>query len=52
MAVLSRHSRAQHPCLPLILFGHSMGSFATQCYLVEHSELLAARRCRAPPRWT
>ncbi|MCP3023859.1 alpha/beta fold hydrolase [Cupriavidus basilensis] len=40
MAVLSRHARAQHPGVPLILFGHSMGSFAAQCYLVEHSALL------------
>jgi pimeloyl-ACP methyl ester carboxylesterase len=27
--------------LPLILLGHSMGSFATQYYLVRHSELLS-----------
>lgn len=41
MAVLSRHARSAHPGLPLILLGHSMGSFATQYYLAAHSELLA-----------
>ncbi|QFZ85434.1 alpha/beta fold hydrolase [Variovorax paradoxus] len=41
MALLSRHARAEHPGLPLILLGHSMGSFATQYYLVRHSELLS-----------
>jgi alpha-beta hydrolase superfamily lysophospholipase len=41
MALLSRHARAAHPGLPLILLGHSMGSFATQYYLVKHSELLS-----------
>jgi len=41
MAVLSRHARAEHPGLPLILMGHSMGSFAVQYYLAAHSELLA-----------
>ena len=41
MALLSHHARAEHPGLPLILLGHSMGSFATQYYLVRHSELLA-----------
>jgi alpha-beta hydrolase superfamily lysophospholipase len=41
MALLSRHVRGVHPGLPLILVGHSMGSFATQYYLLEHSALLA-----------
>jgi len=41
MALLSRHVRGVHPGLPLILVGHSMGSFATQYYLARHSELLA-----------
>jgi alpha-beta hydrolase superfamily lysophospholipase len=41
MALLSRHVRGVHPGLPLILVGHSMGSFATQYYLVKHSELLS-----------
>ncbi|SEB25719.1 Lysophospholipase, alpha-beta hydrolase superfamily [Variovorax sp. YR216] len=41
MAVLSRHARGRHPGLPLILLGHSMGSFATQYYLLKYSEMLA-----------
>jgi alpha-beta hydrolase superfamily lysophospholipase len=41
MALLSRHVRGVHPGLPLILLGHSMGSFATQYYLVRHGELLS-----------
>ncbi|RZI69657.1 MAG: alpha/beta fold hydrolase [Variovorax sp.] len=40
MAELSRHVRGVHPGVPLILLGHSMGSFAVQHYLVTHSELL------------
>src|SRR5262245_31784516 len=35
MAVLSWHARDAHPGLPLILIGHSMGSFALQYYLVK-----------------
>jgi alpha-beta hydrolase superfamily lysophospholipase len=31
------HIRTQHPGLPLILLGHSMGSFAVQQYLLDHS---------------
>lgn len=34
---LNRHIRAAHPGLPLVLIGHSMGSFATQQYLLDHS---------------
>lgn len=40
MAVLSRLARAEHPGQPLMLLGHSMGSFATQIYLVKHSALI------------
>jgi alpha-beta hydrolase superfamily lysophospholipase len=40
MAVLSRLIRAEHPGVPLILLGHSMGSFATQIYLLTHSTLI------------
>lgn len=41
MALLSRHVHAVHPGVPLILLGHSMGSFAVQYFLVAHSALLA-----------
>ena len=34
--------REQHPDLPLVLFGHSMGSLAAQAVLLEHSEQYAA----------
>jgi len=40
MAVLSRQIRNEHPGAPLILLGHSMGSFATQIYLLAHSTLI------------
>jgi alpha-beta hydrolase superfamily lysophospholipase len=34
---LSARARAGHPGVPLILLGHSMGSFAAQQYLLDHS---------------
>ena len=34
---LSARIRAEHPGLPLVLLGHSMGSFAVQQYLLHHS---------------
>jgi alpha-beta hydrolase superfamily lysophospholipase len=34
---LSAVVRAEHPGIPLILLGHSMGSFAVQQYLLDHS---------------
>jgi alpha-beta hydrolase superfamily lysophospholipase len=37
---LSAVARAEHPGLPLILLGHSMGSFAAQQYLLDHSDQL------------
>lgn len=33
----SAHIHSEHPGLPLILLGHSMGSFAVQQYLYDHS---------------
>lgn len=33
---------AEHPLLPVILFGHSMGSFAAQSVIVDHSQRYAA----------
>jgi alpha-beta hydrolase superfamily lysophospholipase len=35
---LTAHIRQAEPDLPLALFGHSMGSFATQQYLLDHAD--------------
>jgi alpha-beta hydrolase superfamily lysophospholipase len=35
---LSAVARSEHPGIPLVLLGHSMGSFATQQYLLDHSK--------------
>lgn len=40
MAILSRLIRREHPQQKIILLGHSMGSFALQVYLPEHSDLI------------
>lgn len=40
LAVVSRHIRDGHPRAPLVLFGHSMGSFAAQYFLLRHSALV------------
>ncbi len=37
MAALTDIARKENPRPPLILLGHSMGSFATQLYLLDHS---------------
>jgi alpha-beta hydrolase superfamily lysophospholipase len=37
IGLLSARIRVEHPGLPLILLGHSMGSFAVQQYLLDHS---------------
>ncbi|MFI6093618.1 lysophospholipase [Streptomyces sp. NPDC051218] len=42
LVALSTIIRERHPGLPLILLGHSMGSFATQSYLLDHAELIDA----------
>ncbi|MCS4491720.1 alpha/beta hydrolase [Corynebacterium sp. ES2715-CONJ3] len=39
---LTTFIKQSHPGLPLIIFGHSMGSFATQQFLLDHSELADA----------
>jgi alpha-beta hydrolase superfamily lysophospholipase len=36
LAAVSRLAQAETPNTPLILLGHSMGSFAAQLYLLEH----------------
>lgn len=38
MAALTDTARKENPGEPLILLGHSMGSFATQLYLLDHSD--------------
>jgi alpha-beta hydrolase superfamily lysophospholipase len=42
LAALSRIARERDRGLPLVLLGHSMGSFAAQQYLLDHSALSAA----------
>ena len=37
---LSLKAREENPNQPLILLGHSMGSFAAQQYVLEHSDLI------------
>ncbi|AXV07485.1 Lysophospholipase [Euzebya pacifica] len=37
VALLRERISEEHPDLPVVLFGHSMGSFATQHYLLDHS---------------
>jgi alpha-beta hydrolase superfamily lysophospholipase len=37
IGLLNSRIRAEHPALPVILLGHSMGSFAVQQYLLDHS---------------
>jgi alpha-beta hydrolase superfamily lysophospholipase len=39
--VLVQRAHDEHPDLPLVLFGHSMGSFAAQQYVLDHSDRLA-----------
>jgi len=42
MVALTRLIRSREGALPIVLLGHSMGSFATQQYLLDHSDLIAA----------
>jgi alpha-beta hydrolase superfamily lysophospholipase len=42
MVSLTKYARMREGKLPLVLLGHSMGSFAAQQYLLEHSDLIAA----------
>jgi alpha-beta hydrolase superfamily lysophospholipase len=37
LGILSTRARTEHPGLPLTLLAHSLGSFAAQQYLIEHS---------------
>jgi alpha-beta hydrolase superfamily lysophospholipase len=38
MAHLTRTARSEYPAMPLILLGHSMGSFAAQLFMIEHAD--------------
>lgn len=38
---LVAHEKKEHPGLPLVLFGHSMGSYMVQAFLIEHGGELA-----------
>ncbi|GHH59361.1 hypothetical protein GCM10018781_02420 [Kitasatospora indigofera] len=42
LAALTRIVRARHPGLPVVLLGHSLGSFAAQQYLLDHAALVDA----------
>jgi alpha-beta hydrolase superfamily lysophospholipase len=38
---LNQHIAAKHPRLPIVLIGHSMGSFMAQHFISEHGEALS-----------
>lgn len=42
MHAVTQHALAEHPGLPVVLFGHSMGSFLTRDYAVRHGGDLSA----------
>lgn len=42
MAAVTAAARARHPGLPIVLLGHSLGSFAAQGYLRDHAAELSA----------
>ncbi|WP_031482890.1 alpha/beta hydrolase [Streptomyces bicolor] len=42
LVTLSETIRERHPGLPLVLLGHSLGSFAAQQYALHHSHLIDA----------
>jgi alpha-beta hydrolase superfamily lysophospholipase len=39
---VNRHIAAEHPGVPIVLLGHSMGSFMTQQFICEHGDSLCA----------
>jgi alpha-beta hydrolase superfamily lysophospholipase len=40
LAAFVKHARVENPALPLLLLGHSMGSFISQAFLIEHGKML------------
>jgi alpha-beta hydrolase superfamily lysophospholipase len=38
--LLGEHARAEHPGLPFVLFGHSMGSFLSRAYAIRYGAQL------------
>ena len=40
--LVNRHIAAKHPDTPIVLLGHSMGSFLTQQFIGEHGDAIAA----------
>ncbi|MFJ2365128.1 lysophospholipase [Pseudomonas sp. NPDC087697] len=40
LASLNQHIGQHHPGIPIVLFGHSMGSYIAQAYLLHHSASL------------
>lgn len=41
LAELVAHEKKEHAGLPVVLFGHSMGSYLTQAFMIEHGRELA-----------
>lgn len=40
LATVLREAAAEHAGMPLVLLGHSMGSFAAQAFVLDHAELI------------
>ena len=51
LAQLVEHARAAHPNVPVVLFGHSMGSFAAQQYCYERSARIDALVLSGSTAW-